>query len=62
MASPSPTPRSSSRCYVIHHRRMEDGWFRRDLSEGEVVLDGLPDGVTLRLTLADIYDRLDAIG
>jgi len=41
---------------------MEDGWFRRDLSEGEVVLDGLPDGVTLRLTLADIYDRLDAIG
>ncbi len=47
--------------HVIHHKRMDDGWFRRDLSDGEVVLDGLPDGATLRLLLSDLYDRLDAI-
>ena len=40
---------------------MDDGWFRRDLADGEVVLDGLPDGATLRLLLSDLYDRLDAI-
>lgn len=47
--------------HVIHHKRMDDGWFRRDLSEGEVVLDGLADGATLRLSLSDLYDRLEPV-
>jgi len=47
--------------HVVHHRRMDDGWFRRDLTEGELVLDGLADGLTARLALADLYDRLDLV-
>jgi len=47
--------------HVIHHERMNDGWFRRDLTEGEVVLDGLAEGLTARLALADLYDRLDLV-
>ena len=44
--------------HVVHMARTEEGWLRRDLSEGTVTLTALPD---LQLTFDEIYADLDDV-
>jgi Uma2 family endonuclease len=48
--------------HVIHHKRVDGGWLRRDLHDGELVLDDLPDGAAVCLAIAELYDRLERLG
>jgi Uma2 family endonuclease len=43
--------------HVIHHTRHGDGWLRRDLEDGDVVLSSLD----LRIPLDELYADLDAL-
>jgi Uma2 family endonuclease len=48
--------------HVVHHRRVEEGWLRRDLVDGALRLDGLDGGGVVTLAVDDIYGRLDDVG
>jgi len=43
--------------HVVHHARTEEGWLRRDLEEGDLVLRDLE----LTVPLDEIYADLDAV-
>lgn len=47
--------------HIIHHKRVEGGWLRRDLHEGALVLDELPGNGALHVPIAEIYDRLQSV-
>jgi len=46
------------RSHVIHYARIDEGWLRRDLHDGALVLTGLDD---CRLPLDAVYDDLDNV-
>ncbi|MFT4626744.1 MAG: Uma2 family endonuclease [Myxococcota bacterium] len=47
--------------HVVHHARMAEGWLRRDLEDGDLVLLGLDVRVPLDAIYADL-DAVDGLG